>query len=254
MWLEDCAGRRVPGDRSSPNWFAVGVREFPFDSSGLSAVPGLPFPLRLNCLPGFLFRLCLNCPCRHRAPASAPGPVRWRALRSWAPGLARPVQHASPPCRDRTRAPPSCAMCGAALRSQEPGLARPVRKPPLRCSERARPTQTDRLSFRYSVSSVTRCGSAFDSRCRSGARIRAQAARMDPCRGTPPGRPHRDLSRNTMHSAGTTTSNMSGPISKPPTTTVAKGRCTWLPMPVEIAAGNRPMDADSAVISIGRIR
>ena len=47
---------------------------------------------------------------------------------------------------------------------------------------------------------------------------------------------------------------MSGPISRPPTTTVAKGRCTWLPMPVEIAAGNRPMDADSAVISIGRIR
>jgi hypothetical protein len=30
----------------------------------------------------------------------------------------------------------------------------------------------------------------------------------------------------------------------PPTTTVASGRCTWLPMPCEMAAGNRPMQAD----------
>ena len=30
----------------------------------------------------------------------------------------------------------------------------------------------------------------------------------------------------------------------PPTTTVANGRCTWLPMPCDIAAGNRPMQAD----------
>ena len=33
-----------------------------------------------------------------------------------------------------------------------------------------------------------------------------------------------------MRSAGTTTSNMIGPISRPPTTTVASGRCTSLPM------------------------
>jgi site-specific DNA recombinase len=32
------------------------------------------------------------------------------------------------------------------------------------------------------------------------------------------------------------------------------GRCTWLPMPCETAAGNSPTPADSAVISIGRIR
>jgi len=31
-------------------------------------------------------------------------------------------------------------------------------------------------------------------------------------------------------------------------------RWTWLPMPVEIAAGKRPMQADKAVINIGRIR
>jgi len=57
-----------------------------------------------------------------------------------------------------------------------------------------------------------------------------------------------------MRSAGTTTSNMIGPISMPPTTTVASGRCTWLPIAVDMAAGNRPMQADMAVISIGRIR
>jgi len=43
-------------------------------------------------------------------------------------------------------------------------------------------------------------------------------------------------------------------MNMPPTTTVARGRCTWLPMPVETAAGNKPMQADNAVISIGRIR
>jgi hypothetical protein len=47
---------------------------------------------------------------------------------------------------------------------------------------------------------------------------------------------------------------MIGPKNIPPTTTVASGRCTWLPMPVEIAAGSKPMQADRAVISIGRIR
>ena len=58
---------------------------------------------------------------------------------------------------------------------------------------------------------------------------------------------------NNICSAGTTTSNMMGPINMPPTTTVASGRCTWLPIPVEIADGNRPMQADSAIIKIGRI-
>jgi hypothetical protein len=47
---------------------------------------------------------------------------------------------------------------------------------------------------------------------------------------------------------------MIGPKNIPPTTTVASGRCTWLPMPVETAAGSKPMQADKAVISIGRIR
>ena len=54
--------------------------------------------------------------------------------------------------------------------------------------------------------------------------------------------------------AGTTTSKRSGPTSIPPTTTVARGRCTWLPIPVEIAAGSKPIQADKAVINIGRIR
>jgi RNA-directed DNA polymerase len=61
-------------------------------------------------------------------------------------------------------------------------------------------------------------------------------------------------SRNIVCRAGTTSSMMIGPMSMPPTTTVASGRCTWLPMPEEIAAGSKPMQADSAVISIGRIR
>jgi len=37
------------------------------------------------------------------------------------------------------------------------------------------------------------------------------------------------------------------------TITVASGRCTWLPMPLESAAGSRPMQADSVIIRIGRI-
>ena len=45
--------------------------------------------------------------------------------------------------------------------------------------------------------------------------------------------------RNTIFSAGTTRSSMIGPTSMPPTITVASGRCTWLPMPVEIAAGKQ---------------
>src|SRR5208282_3787194 len=59
--------------------------------------------------------------------------------------------------------------------------------------------------------------------------------------------------RKNICSAGTTTSNKIGPISIPPTMTVASGRCTWLPMPVEMAAGNRPMQAERVIINIGRI-
>ena len=39
-----------------------------------------------------------------------------------------------------------------------------------------------------------------------------------------------------------------GPISIPPTTTIASGRCTWLPIAVEKAAGNRPIAAENPVI------
>ena len=60
-------------------------------------------------------------------------------------------------------------------------------------------------------------------------------------------------SRIRVCSAGTMMSSRIGPMSMPPTTTVASGRWTWLPIPVEIAAGSRPMQADSAIIMIGRI-
>jgi hypothetical protein len=40
----------------------------------------------------------------------------------------------------------------------------------------------------------------------------------------------------------------------PPTITVASGRCVWAPMPVEMAAGTSPMQADRQVISTGRMR
>ena len=60
--------------------------------------------------------------------------------------------------------------------------------------------------------------------------------------------------RNIILSAGTARSSMTGPTNMPPTITVASGRCTWLPIPVEIAAGKRPMQAESAVISKGRMR
>jgi hypothetical protein len=49
------------------------------------------------------------------------------------------------------------------------------------------------------------------------------------------------LLRNTLRIAGATTRSRIGPMVMPPTTTVARGFWTWLPMPVEIAAGNRPM-------------
>ena len=41
---------------------------------------------------------------------------------------------------------------------------------------------------------------------------------------------------------------------RPPTMTIANGFCESLPMPVDIAAGSRPMQATSAVIMIGRSR
>ena len=44
-------------------------------------------------------------------------------------------------------------------------------------------------------------------------------------------------SRNNVCKAGTTTSMMTGPISMPPTTTVANGRCTWLPIPEDSLPG-----------------
>jgi len=47
-------------------------------------------------------------------------------------------------------------------------------------------------------------------------------------------------------------SSQTGPISMPPIT-LASGRCTWLPMPVEIAAANKPIAAETAIIRIGRI-
>ncbi len=38
----------------------------------------------------------------------------------------------------------------------------------------------------------------------------------------------------------------------PPTTTRAKGRCTWEPMPFDTAAGNRPTQAAKQVMATGR--
>ena len=44
-----------------------------------------------------------------------------------------------------------------------------------------------------------------------------------------------------------------GASSMPPTTTMASGRWTWLPIAVEKAAGSRPTQAATQVISTGRI-
>ena len=44
-----------------------------------------------------------------------------------------------------------------------------------------------------------------------------------------------------------------GANSMPPTTTMASGFCTWLPMPVETAAGSRPIAAMMQVMKTGRI-
>ena len=51
--------------------------------------------------------------------------------------------------------------------------------------------------------------------------------------------------------AGSTVRNSSGASSMPPTTTMASGRCTCDPMAVEKAAGNRPAQAATQVISTG---
>ena len=40
----------------------------------------------------------------------------------------------------------------------------------------------------------------------------------------------------------------------PPTITQASGCCTWAPMPVDTAAGTRPMQAENPVMKICRIR
>src|SRR5262249_57573091 len=53
--------------------------------------------------------------------------------------------------------------------------------------------------------------------------------------------------------AGSTVRKRQGAASVPPTTTTASGRCTWLPMAVEKAAGSRPTQAAVPVISTGRI-
>ena len=53
--------------------------------------------------------------------------------------------------------------------------------------------------------------------------------------------------------AGSTVRNSKGASSVPPTTTMASGRCTWLPIAVEKAAGSKPTQAAAQVISTGRI-
>ena len=43
-------------------------------------------------------------------------------------------------------------------------------------------------------------------------------------------------------------------VNKPPTTTVASGRCVSAPTPVDSSIGTRPRIATEAVISTGRSR
>ena len=43
-------------------------------------------------------------------------------------------------------------------------------------------------------------------------------------------------------------------VINPPMMTMAKGFCDSEPMPVEMAAGNKPMDAIRAVMTTGRVR
>ena len=51
--------------------------------------------------------------------------------------------------------------------------------------------------------------------------------------------------------AGSTVRNSSGAGNMPPTTTMASGRWTWLPMAVEKAAGSKPTQAATQVMSTG---
>src|SRR5581483_6402269 len=53
--------------------------------------------------------------------------------------------------------------------------------------------------------------------------------------------------------AGRTVRKSRGASSMPPTITIASGRCTWLPIAVENAAGNSPTQAATQVIRTGRI-
>ena len=53
---------------------------------------------------------------------------------------------------------------------------------------------------------------------------------------------------------GITSKLQIGDNSMPPTITQASGCCTCEPIPVEIAAGTRPMQADKPVMKICRIR
>jgi len=59
---------------------------------------------------------------------------------------------------------------------------------------------------------------------------------------------------NILASVGIASRLQIGDSSMPPTTTQASGCCTCAPMPVEIAAGTRPMQAESPVMKICRMR
>jgi len=52
---------------------------------------------------------------------------------------------------------------------------------------------------------------------------------------------------------GSTMRISTGASRMPPTTTRASGFCTWEPMPVDIAAGNKPTQATVQVMITGRI-
>jgi len=60
--------------------------------------------------------------------------------------------------------------------------------------------------------------------------------------------------KNKLYSTGSTMSVSRVAVSKPPITTVAKGRCTSAPAPSDIAIGKKPSDATAAVINTGRNR
>ena len=60
------------------------------------------------------------------------------------------------------------------------------------------------------------------------------------------------LDSKTIYKTGNTKSVKNVAISKPPITTVAKGRCTSAPAPSLKAIGKKPRDATNAVINTGR--